>query len=207
MLILGLVCLALARSLPRISPETGAMLLDTSMGNINLLIEELGLRVKAIYLPSSLTSSGKPQALLPLSSDIDTKWLDRPLPQRLIVKYGPNNENVGILVSTPGSVSAVLLAAEDISGMDAIESSLTHVLVGLLDAVGGVRVSQSNDGDLTIRISGSRLDGENVALYEWLGTPLASIVASIAAEAMDKPVRILEETQNKKHIDIRIGVA
>ena len=62
MLILGAVCLSLARSIPKVSPETGRMFLETGMENIAALVEELGLRSKAVYLPSSLASDGRPQA-------------------------------------------------------------------------------------------------------------------------------------------------
>jgi hypothetical protein len=205
MLILGLVCLALSRSLPTISPETGAMLLEAGMENINALIEELGLRAKAIYLPSSRTSSGKPQALLPISSKIDIEMLTRTVPQRLIVKFGADNENVGLLVSTPGSMSPDLLMAETVPGAEGVESSLEHVLVGILDVIDGVSVEQSSDEVFDIKLSGLRLKHSNTLAYQWLGTPVASVVASIVSEVTDRPVTILEERQNRRHFSIRLG--
>jgi hypothetical protein len=47
--ILGVVSLALGRSLPRISPEASLMLLEAGSDNIAILVEELGLRARAIY--------------------------------------------------------------------------------------------------------------------------------------------------------------
>lgn len=206
MLILGLVCLALSRSLPRISPETGTLLLEAGMENINALLEELGLRVKAIYLPSSRTGSGRPQALLPISSKIDIEALKQKLPQRLIVKFGQEDASVGLLISTPGSASVDLLGAQASFNEEGIEASLTQVLVGVLDAVKSVSVQRPDDDEFNVNISNCRLNHSNALMYQWIGTPLASIAASVIAEATDRPVTILEETQNKGDISIRLGV-
>ncbi len=206
MLILGAVCLSLARSLPKVSPETGGMLLEAGVENIATLVEELGLRSKAVYLPSSLTANGQPQALLPLSPNVDLSRLDRALPQRLIVKFGPQAEDIGLLVSTVGSVSASRLEAKPNATADGIESSLTYILTGLLDVADSVSVVRMDEGEIEVEVSHSRLDYKNASIYEWLGTPLASIVASIAAEAVDKPVAITEERHNKGITTIKIGV-
>jgi len=205
MLILGLVCLALFRSLPNISPETGKLLLEAGMENINALIEELGLRTKAIYLPSSRTGSGRPQALIPISPKVDIGDLNRKLPQRLIVKFGAQDESMGLLVSTPGSVSVDLLASEETEGTEGIEYSLKSVLVGVLDAVSDVSVEQRNDMEFDIKLSGLRLNHSNTLVYQWLGTPIASVVASIVSESIDRPVSIIEESQRKGHVSIRLG--
>ncbi|MFC1978766.1 hypothetical protein ACFLVP_02145 [Chloroflexota bacterium] len=206
MLILGFVCLALFRSLPNISPETGKLLLEAGMENINALIEELGLRTKAIYLPSSRTGSGRPQALLPISPKVDIEDLNRKLPQRLIVKFGEGDESVGLLVSTPGSVSFDLLTSEGADGAEGIEYDLKSVLVGVLDAVSDVSVEQRNDMEFDVKLSGLRLNHSNTLVYQWLGTPVASVVASILSESLDRPVTIIEEKQNKRHVTIRLGV-
>jgi len=206
MLILGLVCFALSRSLPNISPETGKLLLEVGMENINALIEELGLRTKAIYLPSSRTGSGRPQALLPISPKVDMEELNQKLPQRLIVKFGEGDESVGLLVSTPGSVSIDLIKAEGADGAEGIEYSLKSVLEGVLDIVSGVSVEQHSDTEFDVKLSGPRLNHDNTLTYQWLGTPIGSIVASIVSESMDRPITIVEEVQNKRHVSIRLGV-
>jgi len=68
MLILSFILLTLGRTIPKLSPEVSGLLLETGIDNIATIVEELGIRAKAIYLPSSLTS-GKPQALIPLPSN------------------------------------------------------------------------------------------------------------------------------------------
>jgi hypothetical protein len=206
MLILGVVCLSLARSLPKVSSETGSMLLEAGVENIATLVEELGLRAKAVYLPSSLTANGQPQALLPLSPNTNLSQLDRALPKRLIVKFGPQAEDIGLLVSTPGSVSASRLETKPDATAEDIGSSLTYILRGLLDVADGVRVVRMGEREIEVEVSHPRLDYKNASIYEWLGTPLASIVASVVAEAVDKPVAITEERQDKGGTNIKIGV-
>lgn len=206
MLILGAVCLALGKSVSQVSPEAGIMLLEASMENIATLVEELGLRAKAIYLPSSLTGSGQPQALLPLSSNTDISQLDKALPRRMIVKFGSQAEDVGLLVTTPGSVSATKLEAKPDATAGGLESALSYILIGLIDLADSVRVVRMNNRDIEVEVSHSRLSYKEASIYQWLGTPLASIVASIAAEAVGKPVAIAEEMYNKGITTIKIGV-
>ena len=206
MLILGMVSLALSRSLPSISPETGAVFLETGIENISALVEELGLRTKAVYLPSSRSGSGKPQALLPLSSKMDINGLNRVLPQRLIVRYGHNDESVGLLLSTPGSISTDLLRGEITPGIEGIEAAATHILVGILDAVGGISVLQPANDRFSVTIKDSRIKQSNALAYQWIGSPLCSIMASITAEATDRPVTIVEEHEEKGQISIVLEV-
>ena len=56
MLIMAFILLALARSVPRMSPEVSMLLLETGIDNIATVVEELGIESKPVYLPSSLTS-------------------------------------------------------------------------------------------------------------------------------------------------------
>jgi len=206
MLILGIICFALAKSLPKISPDTGTMFLKIGMENIATLIEELGIRSKAIYLPSALASGGRPQALLPLLSDINSFKLQQPLSKRLIVNFGPKAEDVGLLISTLGSVTATKLEGKPEPTSEGIAFSLSSILIGLLDLADGVKVDQINDKEMEVEISRPRLEQNNAFVYQWLGTPLASIVASITAEALTKPVTIIDERYSKGNTVIKIGI-
>jgi len=53
-LMIGFTCIALAGTRPYISPEACQLILKTGMENTAALLEELGLRNKAIYLPSAM---------------------------------------------------------------------------------------------------------------------------------------------------------
>jgi hypothetical protein len=54
---------------------------------------------------------------------------------------------------------------------------------------------------IIVEVSNPRLKHKSIQIYECLGSPLASIVASMIAEALDKPVIIDRET-NEKHKSI-----
>jgi hypothetical protein len=47
---------------------------------------------------------------------------------------------------------------------------------------------------LNIEVKGPKLHYENVWYYRCMGSPIASIVASIASDGIGKPVRIKEES-------------
>jgi len=96
MLILAVILLVLGRTVPRLSPEVSSLLLETGIDNISALIEELGIKAKAIYLPSSLTG-GRPQALIPLHANPSLPPITKALPQRLIVQYGASPDDIGLL--------------------------------------------------------------------------------------------------------------
>jgi hypothetical protein len=130
--ILGVVSLALGRSLPRISPEASLMLLEAGSDNIAALVEELGLRAGAIYLPTSLTQ-GRPRALIPLHRDPVQPVLQKPVEQRLIVQFGPGQDDYGILVATPGSPALGLIEAPEEDSPGDLEAALSGLLVGRLD--------------------------------------------------------------------------
>jgi Ca2+/Na+ antiporter len=50
MIILGVILIALGRSLPRLSPELARLLFTSGSDTISDLLEELGITAKAIYL-------------------------------------------------------------------------------------------------------------------------------------------------------------
>ena len=207
LVILGAVSFVLGRTRPEISPEVSALLLETGLENIAAIVEELGLSSKAVYLPSSMTN-GQPKALIPLHSNNSLSPIERALPGRLIVKYGPNTEDIGLLITTPGSATVKMLETASASTPAEMENALSSILTGVLDMVNTVRVVMT-DENVTIEVSNPQLKYENLRLYECLGSPLASIVAALVAENLDKPV-VVEREINKKNknnyvIELRIS--
>jgi len=201
-IIIGGVSLALARGELRIPPEASAILLEAGLDNISAIIEEIGLDSKAIYLPSSLTS-GKPQAFIPLNSNLHTRKFEKPLPKRLIVKFGPNPDDMGILLTTPGSaISGTITSRPDQSEGD-LEAALESVLVGTVNLVDSARVNMDNE-KIIIEVSNPRLEYKKSVVYERLGSPIASMVASIAAEVLHKPVSIVREEPEKSKCVIEL---
>ena len=107
-IIIGFTCIALANARPYISPEACEVILKTGMENTAALLEELGIRNKAVYLPSSMRD-GHPQALIPLGEDRDIQRVKGKIPGRLIVRYGVNPDDMAIAVTTPGSINIDML--------------------------------------------------------------------------------------------------
>jgi len=192
LVILGAVCLALERAYPMIPPGVSLILMEAGLENIAVMLEELGLRSRAVYLPSSLTG-GKPQALIPLNfSDTSPKVPTLALPRRLIVRYGAAADDMGLLLFTPGSMAVGMLESKPGPTPGAIEAALTSLLVGAIDAAGSVSVF-AHDRKVTVQVSAPRVEHRNTRLHRCLGSPLASIAASIATEAMGRPVIIAGE--------------
>lgn len=202
-IILGGVSLALGKGQPKISPEASAILLQSGVENISAIVEELGLMAKAVYLPSSMTA-GKPQAFIPLHSNPHPPHLGNiVLPKRLIVKYGSQPEDVGLLVTTPGSAVAGMVMVKSDSTEGDLEAALTLVLVGTISLADGARVNMEDDV-VRVEISNPRLEYRKMWIYESLGSPLTSIVASVVAEVLNKPVSVDSEQYSKGKCVIKL---
>jgi len=191
MLILSFILIALGRAIPKLPPEFCDLLLETGIENIATLIEELGIKTKAIYLPSSLASD-RPRAFIPLHSNGLRPEITKALPQRLIARHGANPEDIGLLISTIGSSATRMLESKPGATSDELESALTSLLSGGLGIADGTRVICDNKC-IKVEIDKPRLENGASWSHQCLGGPLASVVASIAAEAWDKPVTIQQE--------------
>jgi hypothetical protein len=203
-IMIGFACIALAGTRPYLSPEACQMILRTGMENTSALIEELGLRNKAIYLPAA-NRGGRPQALIPIGDDSQIQWAKENLPGRLIVRYGTSPNDMAIAVATPGSINVAMLETKPGPTGDEIQQAASYLLIGVLDIARAVSVSLA-DGQVTIEVSGARLDFEDAWYYRCLGSPIASIVAAVSSEALGKPIRIKEETfkKTKGHIVLEV---
>ena len=195
-IMLGFTSLAISNARPYVSPEACQMLLATGTENIAALIEELGLRNRAVYLPSSL-QGGFTRAIIPLvEGDISSDFQHK-LPGRLIVRYGKNSDSVAIAVTTPGSVCVKMLDTKPGPTAPDIESALTYVLTGMLDIADSVSVKEAGS-NIEVEVRAGRMQDDNVWYYQCIGSPVASIAAAITSEALGKPVQIKEENSSKK---------
>ena len=187
--LVGLVSYGVSRGQPKLPPQAVDLLLQSSVENVSALVEELGLKTKAVYLPSSLTGD-KPKALIPIDESLE--FSGKAVPNRLIVKFGLKPEAMGLLVVTPDSaVKGLVESKPDCSAGD-IESGLSSVLLGTLGLADGVRVSFSEDRVL-VEVANPVFKDMKMWIYECLGTPVASISASVAAEVLDLPVKVVSE--------------
>ena len=203
-IILGFMSMILANARPYVSPEACQMLLKTGMENTSALIEELGLNNKAVYLPSS-ARGGRSQALVPLSSNGHLQRTVGKIPGRLIIRYGPELEEMAIAITTAGSVNLDLLPNKPGPTASDIESSLNYILTGVLDIADATSVSVS-DSIVKIEVTRPKLASEDNWYYRCLGSPIASIAASVSSEALDKPVQIKEESFAKGKSTITLEI-
>jgi hypothetical protein len=194
-LILGSASFFISNARPYLSPEACRMLLKTGMENTAALLEEIGIKNRAIYLPARLRN-GHPQALVPLADDCDVRKIKDQLTGRLIVRYGPEAEDMAVAVTTPGSINLDMLENRPGPTAEEIESAVTYLLTGVLDIASGVRV-YLKDARIEVEISGARMGYEDIWYYRCLGSPAASIAAAVSSEALQKPVRVLEESNRK----------
>ncbi len=86
-----------------------------------------------------------------------------------------------------------------------MESAITHVLSGLLDLASSVTV-QSDQLRIVVQVHGPRLQFEDTWYFRCLGSPIASIAATVCCEAMAKPIRIVEESSVKDRATITLEV-
>ena len=202
MLILSFILIALGRTIPKLPPEVCGLLLETGIDNIATIVEELGIKAKAIYLPSSLTN-GQPKALIPLHTGTSLAPINTVLPQRLIVKYGTDPDDIGLLLSTFGSAAVGML--ESRPDPSEFESALTSLFTGILGAADRTRVLH-HENHITVEIHNSRIESKATWSHQCLGEPLSSIVASVAAEAWNRPVTIKQEEHHRRKYSIELEV-
>jgi hypothetical protein len=180
------------------------MLLDSGLENTAAIIEELGIASKAIYLPSTM-AGGKPRALLPISPSAQLGTTIQRLPNRLIVRYGQGAEEMGLLINTLGSAAVDRFGLENLQGGD-IEGALSSVLTGATDLADSVKAVQSGDL-ITVEVTNPRIEHRNLKVFENIGSPLASIVASVTAEATGGPVTINSESHRGNKLLVELTMA
>ena len=204
MLILSFILLALGRTVPKLPPEVSALLLQTGIDNLATLVEELGIKSKAIYLPSSITNS-QPQALIPLHTNSSPPVITKPLPQRLIVRYGTSPDDTGLLLTTAGTTAAGMLESTPGPTSAELESALTSLFVGILGVADRTRATH-HENYISVEIYNPRIENKTTWFHQCLGGPLASVVASVAAEAWNKPVTIKQEEYPRGRCSIELEV-
>jgi len=202
--LLGVIALLLDRSLPHVPPRAAEALLAAGLENLAALLEELGVGTAAVYIPSAL-AGGRPRALIPLHGSPPPR-LERALDARLIVEFGSGPEDVGILVATPGSAVAGLLEAPPGPASSELEAALTRILVGALDVARSVQVAQEG-GTVTVRIGGGRLDRGASRTDRVLGSPVASVAATVVAEGLGRPVSVAAESRSDGTVVVSLEVA
>ena len=200
-IIIGIVSIALNQSLKQVPFDTSLLLIESSFDTIGAIIEELGVHSKAWYLPRSITD-GPLRTLIPIHDDALDSTFPKHLEQRLIVQIGKRPDDIGILLAAPGA---------SILGVDTIEtylstelaSSLSSIIVGSLDLATAVDVHK-DASSIEITIRNSSLSRRNELSHTILGSPMASITATITAQVLDQPIVIASEDFQRSEHKIRL---
>ena len=164
--------------------------LYNSWDNIVLMFEELNIIRRAVYLPSGYIESGQSMALVPLTIAEGVRLTKLPL--KLSVRLGISG--AGILLFTPGTKVINMCRDAGAISVGNPQTSLTSCLINHLALIKRVSLQETHDG-FRIDIAGSRLRRmyEGTIVEKILGSPIASVVASVVAEALGTPVYIDRE--------------
>jgi len=127
------------------------------------------------------------------------------LPKRFTVRYGPNPTDFGLLVNTPGSAAGKMVESKPDCSAGDLEAAISQVLLNTVNLADGIAVTLDDDRVL-VEVVNPQLESKRMWIYESLGTPIASLVASVAAQLLDKPVLIQTESPSKGKILIELKV-
>ncbi len=109
-----------------------------------------------------------------------------------------------MLLITPGSAVRYGSIKPDCSAGD-VESAVSYPCrtVSLAD---GAKVTMDSQ-KIRVEVSNPRLENKKMWIYESLGSPVASIVASVVTEVIDKPVTIVNERSSRGKLIVELKLA
>ena len=177
-------------------------LLKDSIRNVEIILEESGLRNRAYFMRMD---DGEVRALVPLSESEKNvtaehlKELDK-APRRFIVDYKGLR---GLLVVPPGNEIVKLAKVE--SGTE-LEEALRSVLVEYSDLARGVLAIEDDGGKTAkIQITKPSLSSDSPYFNDTLGSPVSCVASCVAAVAKGVPVRISEERYDPGFIHLTLA--
>ena len=177
--------------------QTIINLSSAAWDNVSALVESAGLANSGVYLPSSM-ANGEPMVLIPstpVGNLRNIRVIGKPL---ATYRAGLT----GLLLASPGS--RVALTCRDSLTSD-LESSLRNCLTRQFPLARGVTVTEAG-GEVTVRVEGPRLidvyGGSTVKAI--FGSAIASAVAAIVAEVLNRPFIIQEESRSGGALLIRL---
>jgi hypothetical protein len=170
-------------------------LLSDSIRNVEIILEESGLRERAYFIQ---LEDGETRALIPLStveaasggtsiSSEALRELDK-APRRFVIDYHGLR---GLMLIPPGAEIVRLAKVE--KGAD-LEESLRTVLVESSDLAGSVvAVEEEGSKVARVQIATPKVTSESPFFNNCLGSPISCIACCVAAVVKGQPVRIADE--------------
>lgn len=205
-IITGFICLTLIDTHSGISQETSSLIWQTSIENMRVFLDEIGIyRIQVIYFPSTMCN-GRQRSLIPLDSASDQHFfINRRITGGLIVRFGAETEAIGITIATPGVILLRQLEATLEGNATAIESAVNYLLSGVLNMSGKVSIGIA-DSKVIADVPVIRWQSSQEWYQSCTGSIAASVVAAVSSEALGRPVRIINEQQRGKRNRVVIEI-
>ncbi len=192
-LIVAFTSIWLANTRPKISPEASQIILQTGLANSTATLQALDVKNKAIYMPPN-GHQDSPRALVPLTGEPDIRHMQVVQPHEYLTTRKVDSQNLAVAITTPGTLCLNFLKSKPGASKSEIESASSYVLTRVLDIASRVNVGFSNPR-INIEVRGTELGDNDSPFYRCAGSPVASIVAAICSQALEKPIRIFEENR------------
>ena len=192
----ALILLVVPEAVPR---DAFRALLRDSIRNVEIILEESGLRNRAYFMRMD---DGEVRALVPLSGGAqrasNIAELER-APRRFIV----NQDGIrGLLVVPPGN--EIVRLADVQEGAD-LEEALRSTLVEYSDLARGVLAVEEDGGKVAkVQITKPQLSSDSPYFNDSLGTPVSCVACCVAAVVKGSPVRIREERYDPAFIRLTL---
>jgi len=188
----ALLLLLVPEAVPR---DAYRALLSDSIRNVEIILEESGLRERAYFVQ---LEDGETRALVPLStveaaaggasvSSEALRELDK-APRRFVIDYHGLR---GLMLIPPG---AEIVRLAKVERWEDLEEALRTALVEFSDLAGSVAaVEEEGSKVVRVQIGKPKLTSESPYFNNCLGSPLSCIACCVAAVVKGQPVRIVDE--------------
>ena len=194
----ALVLLVVPEAVPQ---DALKALLKDSVRNVEIILEESGLRSRAYFMQMG---DGELRALVPLSTPGSERQAPSPAElDRAGRRFIVNLKGIrGLLLVPPGNEIVRLARVE--KGAD-LEEALRQTLVEFSDLARGVLALEEDGGRLAkIQITKPQLGSDSPYFNDALGTPVSCVAACAAAVAKGAPVRIRDERYDPGFIRLTV---
>lgn len=175
-------------------------LLKDSIRNVEMILEESGLRNKAYFMKMQ---DGEVRAFVPLSRKEGEPEPDIGLVEKAPLRFVVDYKGLrGVLLIPPGNEIVKLARVE--AGTD-LEEALRSALVEYSDLAGGVLALEEDGGRVAkIQITRPALKSDSPYFNDSLGSPVSCVAACVAAVARGRPVRLAKEMFDPKLIRLTL---
>ena len=198
LLVIGaLVLLLVPEPLPQ---DAFKALLKDSIRNVEIILEESGLRNRAYFLK---LQDGEVRAFVPLQGKEGEPEPDIGLVEKAPLRFVIDYKGLrGLLLIPPGNEIVKLAKVE--AGTD-LEEALRSTLVEYSDLAGGVLALEEDGGRVAkIQISNPALKSDSPYFNDSLGSPVSCVASCVAAAVRGKPVRLVKELFDPRFIRLTL---